>query len=220
MKKTLIFILLCVGYAHAQDTVTIEHIRYSTTFDRNLRYPVLVRWTVASSDICKPHTPRRVERKNSYFKADPKLPGYSNLGNTYLNNPGHYERGHNMDAADNSCDLVQMKECHYFSNITPQTAELNEQTWGDLEDHTRHMVELYGRARVWCGSFGHKEMMGAVTVPDSCWKIIAYNSVVEAYIFPNSHTVNSQHYDYYQNTVQHIRASTHLTLRDVPAYLH
>ncbi|MCR8559288.1 DNA/RNA non-specific endonuclease [Mucilaginibacter sp. BJC16-A38] len=215
MKRILIGMLLLLGTAHAQDTVSIHHTRFTTTFDKNLHYPVLVHWIVTSNDVCKPHTPRRVERSDSYFRSDPLLADYTRLRNIYENNAGGYQRGHNMDAADNSCNLQQMKECHYFSNITPQTLELNEHTWGDLEDHTRHMVELYGTVEVWCGSFGHKDTMGPVAVPDSCWKIIRYNHTIEAYMFPNTHDVDHNHYDFYQARVSDIRTATHLKLNGI-----
>lgn len=215
MKKIVVGILLCISYAYAQDTITLHHERYNTTFDKKLHYPIIVHWTTTSNDVCKPHTPRRVERSNSYFKADPLLPDYTRLRNVYENNTGHYERGHNMDAADNSCNLQQMKDCHYFSSITPQTRELNQNTWGDLEDHTRRMVELYGRVEVWCGSFGHKDQIGPVSVPDSCWKIIRYNHTIEAYIFPNTHDVDRNHYDFYQTRVIDVRRATHLLLPDI-----
>lgn len=213
MKKLFILFMFLAGLAQAQDTVTLHHQRYNTTFDKHLRYPVLVHWIVTSNDVCAKHTPRRVERSNSFFKKDPLLEEYTQLTNAYLNNAGHYERGHNMDAADNSCDLQQMKECHYFSNITPQTLELNEHTWGDIEDHTRHLVVLYGKVEVWCGSFGVKDMIGPVSVPTFCWKILKYNNgTIEAYLLPNTHTVDQQSYDQYQSTVRIIRQQSHLQL--------
>src|SRR6185437_11329636 len=205
MKKLIIGLCLLSAFAHAQDTVSIVHTRYITAFDTKLRYPLRVHWTVTTQDVCGTHDPRRVARKDSYFKADPQLKVYTDLRKNYLNNPQGYERGHNMDAADNSCDLDQMKECHYFSNITPQTKELNEQVWGDLEDHTRRMVKEHGKVEVWCGSFGVKEMMGPVSVPKFCWKIIRYDGVEEAYIMPNEHSVNQHNYDFYQTTVADVR---------------
>jgi DNA/RNA endonuclease G (NUC1) len=163
-----------------------------------------------------PTHPGRVERKNGYFKKDPLLPAYTNLKSYYLNNPHGYERGHNMNAADNSCDLEQMKECHYFSNITPQTVALNEHVWGDLEDYTRRLVLQFGRVEVWCGSYGFKEKMGPVSVPLFCWKIIRYANTVEAYIMPNDTVVDRKPYTYYKTTVSSIRTASHLPLPGLP----
>jgi DNA/RNA endonuclease G (NUC1) len=216
MKKLLWLLLFVSTWATAQDTVTIYHQRYSTTFDTVLLYPVKVHWTVTSDDICAPRTPRRVERKNSFFKKDPDLPKYTNLRTVYLNNPGSYQRGHNMNAADNSCDLQQMKESHYFSNITPQTKELNEHVWGDLEDYTRDLVAQYGKVEVWCGGYGYKETMRSVTVPLFCWKIILYNGKVEAYIMPNDHSADIKPFYEYRTSVSSIRVASHLPLPGIP----
>lgn len=215
MKKLIVFLLLISSVAKAQDTVTIHHQRYSATFDTVLLYPVKVHWTVTSNDVCAPRTPRRVERKSSYFKKDPLLPKYTNLKRYYLNNPGGYQRGHNVNAADNSCNIRQMKESHYFSNITPQTKELNENVWGDLEDYTRRLVERYGKVDIWCGSYGFKGMMGPVSVPAFCWKIIIYGGKVEAYIMPNNKSVDQYPYTYYKTTVSSIRNASHLVLYEV-----
>lgn len=38
---------------------------------------------------------------------------------------------------------ISANEREYFSNMTPQTKELNEQVWGNLEDETRRLAKLY-----------------------------------------------------------------------------
>ncbi|MBE9584605.1 DNA/RNA non-specific endonuclease [Mucilaginibacter sp. JRF] len=212
MRK-LILAVTCMLYSLcilAQDTVTVHHIRYSTTFDKTLRYPVLVHWIVTPSDICSPGEPRRIERKSASFRSDPQLRQYTLLQRYY--DKSGYQRGHNMNAADNSCDLQQMKESFYFSNMTPQTKELNENTWGDLEDDTRKLVEEYGKVEIWCGSYAFKEKMGIVTVPMFCWKIIKYGDITDAYIFPNHHFVNQHPYKFYKTTVNSIREASKLIL--------
>src|SRR4051812_29039347 len=105
MKRLLFIICLFVSSAYAQDTITIHHQRYTTTFDTVLKYPVLVHWIVKASDLCDKGNSRRVERKGVPFKPDPQLKKYTNLQKYYTKNKGHYQRGHNMNAADNSCDI-------------------------------------------------------------------------------------------------------------------
>jgi endonuclease G len=217
MKRLVLslILILFVFFGLAQDTVTIHHQRYSTTFDRQLKYPVLVHWVVYASDLCDNGESNRVERSTGGFKSDPLLKAYTNLQKYYSKNPEKYQRGHNMNAADNSCDLIQMKECFYFSNITPQTAELNEDTWGDLEDQTRKLARQFGQVEVWCGSYAFKSKMGVVTVPLFCWKILRYNGHVKAYIFPNHHLVNQRPYSFYLATVSSIRVASKLPLLEI-----
>lgn len=215
MKKILIALCFTATFAYAQDTVTIHHQRYSTTFDTVLHYPILVHWIVKTSDICDKKNKGRVERKSASFKPDPLLKKATNLQKYYSKNAGGYQRGHNMNAADNSCNITQMKESFYFSNMTPQTKELNEIVWGDLEDDTRKLVKQYGKVEVWCGSYAFKEKMGAVTVPLFCWKILKYNGHEVAYIFPNHHEVNNHPYTFYRSSVNSIRSAAHLPLTDI-----
>ncbi|RYU90954.1 hypothetical protein EWM62_10000 [Mucilaginibacter terrigena] len=213
MKRLLLLLYLFTTVAFAQDTITIRHQRYTTTFDTVLKYPVLVHWIVKSSDLCDKNNPRRVERKGVTFKPDPQLKKYTTLQKYYSKNKGNYQRGHNMNAADNSCDIQQMKESFYFSNMTPQTKELNEEVWGDLEDETRRLAKQYGQVEVWCGSYAYKEKMGDVTVPMFCWKILKYNGQEVAYIFPNHHQVNAHRFNYYQGPIESVKLASKLDLK-------
>lgn len=218
MKRHLFIVLiLYTALACAQDTVTVVHQRYTTTFDKTLHYPVKVHWIVSASDVCKKNTPGYIKRTND-FRPDPALPDVTDLAQDYHSASDRYDRGHNMDAADNSCNPAQMHECFYFSNMTAQTKHLNEQTWRYLEDHTRQLAENYGKVEVWCGSYGKTEMIGKVTVPAFCWKILRYNGKVEAYIFPNSASVNINPYTEYRSSVSSVRNASHLFLADVPDF--
>ncbi|RYE55647.1 MAG: hypothetical protein EOP48_09770 [Sphingobacteriales bacterium] len=215
MRRLLILFLLIWNIGYSQDTVTIKHTRYTTTFDTVLKYPVLVHWVVRAADLCDKKDANRVERSKATFKPDPLLKKYTNLQKYYTKNPGKYQRGHNMNAADNSCNIQQMKECFYFSNMTPQTKELNEDVWGDLEDDTRKLAKQYDSVEVWCGSYAFKEKMGAVTVPLFCWKILKYNGKKVAYIFPNHHNVNENPYSFYEASITPIRIASKLSLSGV-----
>ncbi|TSJ39741.1 hypothetical protein FO440_18570 [Mucilaginibacter corticis] len=151
-------IFLLSSFAYSQDTITIHHKRYTTTFDKVLLYPVKVYWVDSTESICNTKTPGHVKRTND-FKADPKLADYTDLKDDYKRGNERYDRGHNMDAADNACDIDQMRECFYFSNMTPQAKHLNEQTWKVLEDHTRKLAISARKVEIWCGSFGSIENM-------------------------------------------------------------
>jgi DNA/RNA endonuclease G (NUC1) len=216
MKYLLILLSLFGTTVFAQDTITIHHQRYTTTFDTVLLYPVKVHWIVTSNDVCEKGSRYKVKRTND-FKPDPQLKKYTNLKADYKLGSKQYDRGHNMDAADNSCNIDQMHECFYFSNMTPQTKHLNEQTWEKLEEHTRDLTKQYGKIEVWCGSYGSKEKIGRVTVPKYCWKIIRYKGNVEAYVMPNTSDVNVYTYNHYLSTLTGIRELSHLSLREIKA---
>ncbi|TSJ35891.1 hypothetical protein FO440_23510 [Mucilaginibacter corticis] len=214
MKLFLYLIILCSSVVYAQDTVTIHHKRYTTTFDRVLLYPVKVYWVDSAENICTAKAPGHVKRTND-FKADPLLAGVTELREDYKQGSDRYDRGHNMDAADNACDVDQMHECFYYSNMTPQTKHLNEQTWKALEEYTRKLALSARRVEVWCGSYGSTEKIGRVTAPAFCWKILRYQGKVEAYLMPNTADVNLHPYYYYKSTVAEIRAGSKLALGEI-----
>ncbi len=212
MKKLLsLLLLVSISFAASSqtDTITINHKRYSTTFDRTLHYPVLVKWTILKSDIdCTNHIPRDPD-----MSPDPLLAKFTDLHKYYVKSG--YDKGHNMPAADNGCDKKEMDECFYFSNMTPQTPQLNRITWENLEVYCRNLAEKYGKINVWCGSFGDNGKLGIVSIPKYCWKIIRYNGKIEAYLFPNSKDVNKKEFTAYASSVQEIKKDTGLKLEDV-----
>ena len=55
----------------------------------------------------------------------------TDLGDDYEHSG--FDRGHNMSAADNGCDTAAMKQCFYFSNMTPQVHSINAGAWKTLE---------------------------------------------------------------------------------------
>jgi endonuclease G, mitochondrial len=188
MKRMILFIFFYCTTAFSQptytatDTVTLFHKLYATTFSKSLHYPVVVKYWVTQEMLnCKKHFPRPKK-----FTPDPLLPEETKLAADYKGSG--YDRGHNMDAFDCSCNLKAIKESFYYSNMCPQTKSLNQIRWKALEDYVRKTVEKYDSVLVWCGSVSLSEKhIGKVAVPDYCWKIIYIKSTdeVEAYSFVN-----------------------------------
>jgi endonuclease G len=165
------------------NAVTITHKYYITEFDTVLFFPVLVKfWLTKDMLDCS----NQVERTND-FRPDPDLSDYTDLESSYKGTK--YDRGHNMDAEDNRCDIGGMHESFYYSNMTPQTTSLNRGKWKALEGYCRTLAEKYDSVLVWCGSIAGEESnrIGIITVPISCWKILYIKSLdsTESYIMPN-----------------------------------
>ncbi len=165
-----------------EDTVTIKHKYYSTTFSKSKHIPMVIKyWLTREMLSCK----KRIKRTNR-FRPDPLLPDYTNLGRDYRKSG--YDRGHNMDAFDCGCDSAGMIESFYYSNICPQTPSLNRGRWKWLEQYTRELAKTYDSVLVWCGAVTSSgKHIGKVNVPDYCWKIIFIKRLgtVEAYSFRN-----------------------------------
>jgi endonuclease G, mitochondrial len=180
MNKLLLILMLSLPL-FGQDTISIKHTYYTAAFDTVKHYPVIVRWWVCKNMLdCR----ERIDRKDAFYK-DPLIPKYTALSNDY--DGSGYDRGHNMPAYDNECDTLGLKECFYYSNMTPQTRRLNRGDWKEVEDYTRDIVLKYDSVKVWCGSVGSKAKIGDVSVPTQCWKVLYIKKLksFEAFIFEN-----------------------------------
>jgi endonuclease G, mitochondrial len=189
MKKMLAAMLVffaCSAFSQTPDTITIFHKYYSTTFSKSRHFPIVVKyWLTKKMLDCD----TRVKRTNK-FATDPQLPEYTNLKNDYTKSG--YDRGHNMPAEDNRCDEKGMKECFYYSNMTPQTHSLNAGAWKTLEEYERAEAMQYDSVLVWCGSVAGDKKIGRVSVPEYCWKILFIKSrgTTEAYSFRNDRSAS------------------------------
>ena len=158
--------------SNAQDNLyIIKHKYYTTHFDQGLGYPVKVEWWVTKKGLtCDDKTKRTDE-----FVPDPQIVKESNLGKYYVGSG--YDRGHNYPAADGACDPVAMKESFYFSNMTPQTPQLNRGDWKDLEIWIRQQALEKDSIHVWCGSVGVQQTIGKLSIPEYCWKVVYIKSL-------------------------------------------
>jgi len=201
VKKTLV----AVKPVRGLDTVTLRHQRYTSHFVNSAHIPWVVEYTLRKKDVQCAHPLVRTDN----FAPDPFDNDATNLDDDYKGQG--YDRGHNMPAADNSCNTQAMNECFYFSNMFPQTGRLNRGVWKQLEEQERDMAIHSDSIYVWIGNYGISKKIGPhkVVVPKYCWKVI-YDFKTEewsAYIFPNTTTVKGKPEDFV-TTVDDIRAKS------------
>lgn len=167
---------------YSQDTVTLHHKAYSTTFSKSKHYPVKVEWWVTKASL---NCPVKVKRGDKFIP-DPKLASETDLQLSYTGQG--FDRGHNFPAADAACDQVANDESFYFSNMTAQYPALNRGDWKALEETTRYNVRVNDSTYIWCGSVGEIKKIGKVSVPKQCWKVIYVKetNTYTAYLFDNS----------------------------------
>ncbi len=87
-----------------------------------------------------------------------------------------YSRGHMVPAGDMKWDSVAMHESNYYSNITPQLADLNNGAWNRVENRVRQWAKMYDTLYVYTGpvlrsglpSIGRNH----VSVPEYFWKVV------------------------------------------------
>lgn len=179
--RILLFLLLFVLNVSAQDTITIYHKAYSTTFSKSKYYPIKVEWWLTKNSL----TCNTRAKRGDKFIPDPKLINETNLQSSYTGQG--FDRGHNFPSADAACDQVANDESFYFSNMTAQYPALNRGDWKTLESFTRELALKNDSTKVWCGSIGEDKKIGTVSVPKQCWKVIYIKKTNEwlAYLFNN-----------------------------------
>jgi endonuclease G len=182
MKRILLLLTFLVSFSAYSQTVVLKHKTYTSTYDTVRNYPVLVEyWLTKAMLVC----PTRIPRGNA-FKPDPLLPKQTNLQSSY--DGSGYDRGHNMNAEDNRCDKQGMDESFYFSNMTPQVPQLNRGVWKSLETEVREAAAVSDSIKVWMGSVGEQKVVGKLSIPLYCWKVIYIKKSGQyfAWIFPNA----------------------------------
>lgn len=171
-----------------------------------------VAWHLGTSDI----GPIRINA----FHGDPLLPESWRIGSTGYKGSG-YQRGHMCPSKDRSTTEEINRVTFVMSNMQPQLKELNEDTWGDLEDETRRLVNQGNEAYIYAGCFGNKGRINKkVTIPTHCFKVVVIlpegnndlkritkDTSIIAVIMPNIKTID-KNWRTYITTVDEIESRT------------
>jgi len=185
----ILLLLVFPFKSFAQDT--LRHKYYTSVWDNQKHIPIVVYYNLDASMLnCKTKLPR-----TNKFVKDPLEPQSTDLSKAY--HSSGYDQGHNMSAQDNACDQTAMVECFYYSNMFPQTPNLNRGVWKQLEVQERALA-MKQPITVYIGSVGCSKTIGVdkVCVPDSCWKVIVTANDTASYIFPNGNNVFGKPEDY------------------------
>lgn len=164
--------------------IEIQHTNYKSVFDTEKFYPIVVNWTLTKDHLDE----ARIPRVNDFSK-DPLFPSQTNLEHYYQDNGQDIDRGHMCPCEDNLTQGSGVEaECFYFSNMAPQYHHLNIGSWKKLEGECRKWADEFGSIDIWAGSIGEIGKMGAVSIPEKCWKVVHIPSTDTwgAYIFQNT----------------------------------
>ena len=130
--------------------------------------------------------------RSDNYRQDKEIYSFQADSKTYKHSGWH--RGHFAPACDMKWDSVAMSDSFYYTNIGPQTHELNQGVWQSLENKVRKWAKQYGNVYVCCGTIYTTGKNGylnnsAVKIPDSYYKALlipkdsTYSGV--AFVMPN-----------------------------------
>lgn len=170
-------------------------------------------------------------RRQTAFSADTSLPdGWVQAHSSWYANTG-FDRGHLCPSDDRDGSVEDNQATFILTNIVPQAPSNNRQTWRELEEYCRSLIddgdELYivagplgvgGR-----GSHGAAKSIhsGEITVPAFLWKIVVVlpmgskdvkrvtaDTRVIAVKIPNEQSAHPRPWDSYRVSVDQLEALT------------
>ena len=204
--------------------------QYTLSYNRDQGKPNWVSWHLSSAWLGS-------AARQDDFRTDADLPsGWYQVKPTDYSGSG-FDRGHNCPSADRTGSVTDNSATFLMSNMMPQAPNNNQQTWANLEDYARALVDAGNELYIICGSYGrggtgsdgYQTTLagGKVTVPARCWKVlmvlpVGSNDVaritrrtrVIAVDMPNNNSLSSS-WGSYRTSVDKIEAATGLDLLSV-----
>ena len=141
---------------------------YITSYNKDTRCPNWTAWRLTSD-----HTSGPYKRKGVSFHEDNEVP-FPKAQNADYQRSG-YDRGHMCPSGDNKWSQQAQEDCFLFTNMCPQSHDLNSGDWNDLEQKCRKWAEREGSIYIVCGPvFRQKKTIGRskVAVPDGFYKVV------------------------------------------------
>ena len=146
----------------------VEHLGYAASYNSRTKLPNWVAYELTMHEV------KGNSKRNNRFVQDPKS-RQGQASNADYTRSG-YDRGHMAPAADMTWDKQAMEESFYFTNICPQTPELNRGIWKSLEDKERDWAKKDSAILIVCGPILSKKIksieLNKVAVPDQFYKVI------------------------------------------------
>jgi endonuclease G len=212
----------------------MERSYYSLSYSRDRGTPNWVAWHVNSADLGS--TPRQDD-----YRSDNTLPaGWYRVQSSSYSGSG-FDRGHNCPSGDRTASVAANSSTFLMTNMIPQAPNNNQQTWNNLENYTRDLVDAGNEVYVICGAYGtggtgsnggvtNTINGGNVTVPSNVWKVIVVipngsndlsristTTRVIAVNTPNVNSINTN-WKTYRTSVDAIESATgYDLLSNVPA---
>lgn len=154
------------------DDLKLPYTGFVVSYNPSMCTPSWVAWELTSEE-----TTGSISRKDYDFAPDPNLDACFQVVKQEYANYG-YDRGHMCPAGDMKWSSSAMNDCHYMTNICPQTPRLNQVYWETLESACRRWANIYGSIYIVCGPVyngGKHSTIGtnhAISVPDGFFKVV------------------------------------------------
>ncbi|MDO7885311.1 DNA/RNA non-specific endonuclease [Hymenobacter cheonanensis] len=197
--------------------------QYTMSYSRDQGKPNWVSWHLSAAWLGS-------TARQDNFAADASLPSsWYHVGATSYSGSG-FDRGHNCPSADRTGSVADNSATFLMSNMMPQAPTNNQQTWANLENYCRTLVNAGNELYIIAGSYGKGGTgtngtystidSGRITVPSNCWKVVVVLPVgtsdvsritsstrVIAINTPNTNSISTS-WGSYRTTVDAIESAT------------
>lgn len=147
----------------------INYNNFSVSYSSKHKNPEWVFYKLTENDF------GNVKRSHGKFVKDKNFNHPQQSQKDYdADNSKGYDRGHLNPAADNSLFIKEMRECFYFTNMSPQVSSFNRYIWANLENQFRYWSIKNNKIYVVTGAVlgdGLSKIGDGVSVPKYFYKI-------------------------------------------------
>lgn len=192
----------------------LENQFYTLSYNREKGIANWVAWHLVKGDF------GNVNRQND-FRPDSRLPaGWTKILPSDYSGSG-FDRGHFCPSADRSNSVEANSATFLMTNMSPQTADLNQGPWEKLETYSRSMARRDGNLFIIAGQYGASgKVKNKITVPTNFWKIIVVlppgadfsainkDTRVIAVDMPNITGIKEKNWREYRTTIRQIEQKT------------
>ena len=166
----------------------IDYTGFTVGFNPDMHQPNYVAWVLTPD-----HTDGPYSRKDVDFQVDPRVKGCATIADY---KGSGFDRGHMAPAADMKWSKEAMTDCHYLTNMCPQSNKLNTGAWATVEKNTRKWAMKHGPVVIVAGPVLSDRLSrtigpSRVPVPERFFKVLlapeANPPMGLAFIMPNSY---------------------------------
>ncbi|MFM8436856.1 MAG: DNA/RNA non-specific endonuclease, partial [Candidatus Kapaibacterium sp.] len=199
------------------DDILIRRFQYAMSYNPVLNVANWVSWNEDSAWYGP------AQRQSSFVHDDALPAGCTRILDSYYTGSG-YDRGHIVGSECRTRSDSDNKATFFFSNVFPQTPDLNRETWYSLERYCDSLSKEANKTLyvIAGGVFSTKKRLkNVVTIPDSCWKVVVVmergsrwwritkqTRVIAVMMNNGTYTTADNHWERYRTTVRNIERQT------------
>lgn len=162
------------AYKPSLTSIPLNHRALRISYNARHRIPNWVYYNLSRDNLMN-----SCAKRNDKFRGDPILTRAGFPKNQIINENSYkntgFDRGHMAPSGDFTWDQEINSETFLMTNMSPQTAELNQKTWNKLEEHVRNWACGYGELKVYTGPIienNLKRLNSCVSIPNKFFKVL------------------------------------------------